>query len=210
MENKTYDSVAVCALIKSYFYDPSPEELAESCISKAQPGDRYFGLTKEGLLNKWNERKCEGIALHKSIETDFKNSCLRDYINLYLSQGYEKHDEMNLSLLTKKYLIKGRADCVFINNTTKKIIICEWKNCHYYSLKSDNMGFGPCEKLYNTKFTKHILQGEFYKRILESNYSDYDIKVEIIYIYDNKIEKIIKPYETITKVIENIINDLNN
>jgi len=136
MENKTQpDSVAVCALIKSYFYDPTPEELAEGCVLKARPGDKYYGMTKESILKSWNEKKEEGIKQHKIIEKDFENSSVYNYVNDYLIQGYQKFDEMNLSLLTKKYLIKGRADCVLINHKTKNIIICEWKNCKYYFFK---------------------------------------------------------------------------
>ena len=65
MENNACDSVAVCALIKSYFYDPTPEELAENCVIKARPGDRYYGMSKESILKNWNERKEEGIKTHK-------------------------------------------------------------------------------------------------------------------------------------------------
>ena len=203
------ESVAVCSLIKSYFYDPTPEELAENCVKKARPGDKYFGMSKESILGNWNERKEEGIRTHKSIEKNFEDSGVCEYIKSYISIGFKKFDEVNISLQTKKYLIKGRADCVLINDETKQMIVCEWKNCRYYNIRSDDKGFGPCENLYNTKFTKHILQSEFYKRLLENKYNDYEIRTEVIYIYDNKIEKIIQPYYQAISAVDKIITDLN-
>ena len=204
------DTVAVCTLIKSYFYDPSPEELAEVCINKAKPGDKYFGMSKDTILSKWNERKEEGITLHKNIEKNFENSCVCEYIKSYTNSGYTKHNEMNLSLQTNKYLIRGRADCVFINESEKKIIITEWKNCKFYYLKSDNKGFGPCSKLNNTKFTKHILQSELYKKLLENTHKDYNIVSEIVYINNNKIDKIVKPYDLAIQAVNDIIKELND
>ena len=209
MENNACDSVAVCALIKSYFYDPSPEELAENCVIKARPGDRYYGMSKESILKSWNERKEEGIKTHKSIENDYKSSAVYEYIKYYLDKGYEKHDEMNISMKTKKFIIKGRADCVLINHNLKKIVICEWKNCRYYYLKSDNKGFGPCENLYNTKFTKHILQCELYKVLLKNQYPEYNINTEVKYIFNNKLEKSISPNNLVETAVIDIINDLN-
>jgi hypothetical protein len=203
------ESIAVCNLIKNYFYDPTPEELAENCIRKSKPGDFYFGLTKELILKCWNEKKEEGLKTHKEIETNFENSVVYDYIYPYIEKGYQKFDEMNINLYTKKYNIKGKADCVLINHNSQCIIICEWKNCKYYFLKSDLKGFGPCSNLYNTKFTKHLLQSEFYKALLKSKYPDYLIDTRVIYICDKKIEKIIQPTFYISLAVETIINDLN-
>ena len=203
------DTVAVCALIKSYFYDPTPEELAESCMLKARPGDKYFGLSKESILNEWTLRKEEGMRTHKMIEKNYENSCACEYIKSYTNTGFIKHDEMNLSLQTKKYLIKGRADAVFINNETKKIVVSEWKNCRFYYIKSDNKGFGPCALLHNTKFTKHVLQAEMYKTMLKNQFPDFTIICEIVYINNNKIEKVVSPYPTAVQAVNFIINDLN-
>lgn len=203
------ESVAVCALIKSYFYDPTPEELAESCMLKARPGDKYFGLSKESILLDWNQKKEDGIRTHKLIEKNFENSCVCDYIKAYTNTGYDKTDEMNLSLMTNKYLIKGRADAVFINHETKKIIVSEWKNCRFYYIKSDNKGFGPCELLHNTKFTKHVLQAELYRVMLMNTFPGYSVTAEIVYINNNKIEKIVNPYPNAIQAVNLIINDLN-
>lgn len=209
MENNAIESVAVCSLIKSYFYDPSPEELAENCVMKAKPGDKYYGMSKESLLKNWNQKREEGINIHKLIEKDFENSVVYEYIKKYLDNGFIKYDELNISLQTKKYLIKGRTDCVLINIDNKKIIICEWKNCRYYNLKSDNKGFGPCTDLYNTKFTKHVLQSQFYKVMLKNQYPDFDIIAEVVYLNDKKIDKIVTPHNLAVVAVQNILNHLN-
>lgn len=209
MEYKN-ETVAVCSLIKSYFLDPSSEELAEACMNKACPGDVYYGLTKEEILKLWNTKKEEGIQLHKKIETDYKNTCMNGYINNFLEKGYNKYDELTITLQTKKYLIKGKLDCLFIDHNNKRIIINEWKHCRFYYLKSNNKGFGPCSELYNTKFSKHILQVELYKKLIENKFQNYEIDCNVVYINNNKIEKIIKPTLIYIKAIENILNDLNN
>ncbi len=77
-------------------------------------------------------------------------------------------------------------------------------------MKSDNKGFGPCSKLNNTKFTKHILQSELYKKLLENTHKDYNIVSEIVYINNNKIDKIVKPYDLAIQAVNDIIKELNN
>jgi hypothetical protein len=64
--------------------------------------------------------------------------------------------------------------------------------------------------LNNTKFTKHILQSELYKKLLENTHKDYNIVSEIVYINNNKIDKIVKPYDLAIQAVNDIIKELND
>lgn len=147
------------------------------------PKYKYFGMTKEQILEQWNTKRdssaSAGTNMHfdiecyfndlkvenESIEFEYFLRFVKDFPHLkpYRTEWMVYYEEMKLS---------GSIDMIF-ENPDGTLEIYDWKRCQEiaYETGFDQYAKTPCiNHLPDTNFWHYSLQLNIYKKILEDKY----------------------------------------
>lgn len=190
------DYVSVTTLIAKLFehFDANKiiDNMFKNPIKMADPKNKYFGMSKQDILNLWSEngKKASelGTKMHNNIEKYFNNVDVVDdsveygYFNNFLKDFPDlvaKRTEW--CVFSKDHKICGSIDMVF-QNTDGTISIYDWKRVKEISYEP--FGNKKClvpglENIPDTSFYHYQIQLSLYKFLLEKYY---DLKVRDLHL----------------------------
>jgi hypothetical protein len=209
-ERGTYTSVTT--LVHKNFPHFDADKIAENCIKNpkkmADPTYKYYGMTKQDVLDVWNKNGLQasqaGTAVHydiecwandtpvlnDSVEYGYFLNFLADYPNLkpYRTEWMVYHEDLKFC---------GSIDMVFQDVDTKQFYIYDWKRVKeikYDDAFCDYSIHPKIAHLPNLNFWHYSLQLGIYKRILETKY---DIVISGMFLICLHPDNPIKNYERI-------------
>jgi hypothetical protein len=222
---------SVTTLNHACFKHFNAEKVVDTLLKSSKrkdPEDKYFGKTREDILEMWNkngkEASTAGTKLHENIEYYYNELPVEntskeygyflkfrnDYPHLeaYRTEWYVFYEEIKLA---------GSIDMVFRNTENGTFEIYDWKRVNEIKFdafdKNDVGLYDFLEDLPNTNFWHYTLQLNTYKKILEDKYDMQIAKMFLIVIHpDNssyirlevpdKQDKIVQLFDKRLKDIE--------
>lgn len=168
------------------------EAVAQRCADTAKPGSKYYGMSKDDILNQWAEKRTsgsnKGIGLDTYINSIFNAGIKLEILEPSLKNKCAQFDKFKLDVIDKhnikfigseiwinsvKYGIRGRLDSLMLSNDNE-LIIFDWKNNEEFNINMFEKMLGPCCNLLKSDINKFTLQVYLYKFMLET---EFDLKI---------------------------------
>lgn len=199
--SKKYDSVTTL-LSKIVFFDQD-KQIEKMKSSQSFSTGKYANKTNEEIKKEWavlgTEGMRKGTLLHEKIETFLKGGTVildhefDKFVEWYDKSGL-KPFRIEWMIFHEESRIAGCVDCV-MKDENGFYHIFDWKRCKkYWTGPSEHCEDVIFSELPNTDSTKHHLQTNMYKYILETKYSMKIKSMNIVRIYpEEPIEIISSP-----------------
>lgn len=171
---------SVTTLLHKYFtFDADKVSVQISRKQKNNKESEYYGLTPEGVRNKWKQGAQLGTIMHAQIEDYYNLGKFPDeetiemtYFKNYLKDFPDlKGFRTEWIVYDEEYDIAGSIDMVY-KNDDGTLSIYDWKRTK--GIKKDNfMGesaLPPLHSFPNANYFQYSLQLNVYKWILEKRY----------------------------------------
>lgn len=188
--------------------------------SKNWKNNKYYGKTKNEIIEEWNKNRDEaaelGTRLHYDIECYYNNNKV---INDSIEYGYFDNfinDNPQLkpyrtewTIYDKQLKLAGSIDMVY-ENPDGTLMIYDWKRCK--EIKKDNRWDTSTHPFLShipdCNFWHYSLQLNTYKAILEKNYDKKITKMCLICLHPNNKNKSYLEYEVDDMDVEmdNLLN----
>lgn len=216
--NSNYTSVTTWIHSQFEIFN-SNKVISNMMNSKKWKENKYFGKSKEEILNIWNENKNNaafaGTKLHYDIECYYNNnpnkndsieySYFENFVNDYKDLKPYRTEWM---VYSEELLLAGSIDMVFQKNNGN-LMIYDWKRCKeikkYNNFNKYSTNPIICD-IPDTNFWHYALQLNTYKKLLEENYNKIVEDLYLVCLHPNNNNYIL------IKVLnlENQINELFN
>ena len=162
------------------FFEPfNSGAVADELVRKAKVGTKYYGKTRQDILDMWAEGTHAGTRMHKNIE-DFMNGIVVPHPDItdkneygLFAQFHKLMDKWGLEPYRTEWIIydadadiAGSIDFVARNKKTGNLWIIDWKRCTKFSRESFQ---GKKGRLVCNTVDDEI-QVNLYRYILEKNY----------------------------------------
>lgn len=190
-KNKIQFETSVTGFIHLFVPAFDANKIVDLIIKKKcrpQTLNKYIGMTKENILNKWESEKklacLLGTRLHLLIEEYFNNIHLHiekellpvefqyfqrfinsksiDYLVPYRTEWIVYDTDLNLA---------GSIDMCFYNKKTDKYVLYDWKRSKEIKKNAKEYLLEPLSNLQNCNYVTYSLQLNMYKFLLEKNYN---------------------------------------
>jgi ATP-dependent exoDNAse (exonuclease V) beta subunit len=199
-ERGTYTSVTTW--IHTHFSKFDADSIIDKMMKSKNilnPQNKYFGLSKDQIKDKWNEKRDfsanAGTNMHydiecyyndievnnDSIEFQYFKKFVLDYPDLkpYRTEWMIFHEEMHLS---------GSIDMIFENNDGT-IQIYDWKRCENIIHENNFNQYATTPgilHLPDTNYWHYALQLNTYRKILEDKYAKKVTNLCLVCLHPNK------------------------
>ena len=219
--------VSVTTLNHGYFAHFDAEKIVNNLLSNkkrmADPTYKYYGMTKESILESWaaNGKQASeaGTLMHYDIECYYNEMpVVNDSVEYKLFQMFVKEYPQLEAFRTEwtvfyeEAKIAGSIDMVFKNKDTGKYEIYDWKRVKEINMsafKADDVGLiEPLSSMPNTNYWHYALQLNIYQYILKHKYGlDIDNRCLIVLHPENAYKRYMR-YElpdlqdTVAKLFE--------
>lgn len=167
------------------------------------PTYKYFGKTKEQILNEWEVNRKQsaesGTKMHYDIECFYNNI---DNKNTSIEFEYFKNfvnDFPNLvpyrtewMVYYEEYKLSGSIDMVYVDVSNNTYQIYDWKRTKglEYEAFDNKTAITPCiNHMPDTNFWHYALQLNLYKRILEDKYGLTIVGLYLICLHPDNFPK---------------------
>lgn len=213
---------SVTTILHKYFtFDAAKVSKKCSQRYKKDETSEYFGLSPEGIIQKWKGGAQRGTDLHQNIE-DYYNSegtiipenpvtefgyflnFVKDFPELkpFRSEWMVYDEELGLA---------GSIDMIYIN-PDDTLSIYDWK-CSK-GIKKDNfkgeLALPPLHRFQNCNFNQYSLQLNVYKWIIEKHYG-YKVKdLYLVVLHDSNPNYQLEPVEDLQDYVEVILEDFED
>lgn len=225
------DWISIKYLVNAMCEPFDQEKIATRCVEKATPGSKYWGMTVEEVIAKWNEysqnRTITGMTFDTYTQFKLTNTpcTLGDNITDEQKLIFNHFDQLKEYVLDKEHDIKGEKATmeylgseIWVSSPTgirgkmdslfwllNGYVVWDWKN---FDVPNDGFTrmLGPLSSLKNSDFNKATLQLYLYKYILET---DYELPVSGVRIgmVNKNCWNVIKPtFKYDTKLMNEIID----
>lgn len=179
-------SEIVSSLVKPF----DAVKVATGCVERAKPGDKYYGMTVEEVVDSWNHKASQaayrGMGLDTYIQATLHGKprpIVDDDENLHKKcKHFDKFLEEKLSKLQGVELvgteiwinslihtIRGRMDALF--SLGEFLLLFDWKNNDEFKVNTFEKMQGPCDFLPVSDMNKFTIQLYTYKYILENEFN---------------------------------------
>jgi len=202
-ERGTYTSVTTWN--HSHFSHFDSESVAENIIKSSRMSDptyKYYGKTKEEIINGWtNSGKSAsglGTIMHYDIECfyngmDVKNDSIEFTYFHQFAEDYKHLRPYRTEWLVynEDWMISGSIDMVF-ENSDGTLQIFDWKRSKEmkYEVEFGKYALTDCiSHLPDVNFWHYSLQLNMYRRILEAKYDKKVTKLTLVGIHPDNIYK---------------------
>jgi hypothetical protein len=168
------------------FFEPfNSGAVADELVRKAKVGTKYYGKTRQDILDMWAEGTQAGTRMHKNIE-DFMNGIVVPHPDItdkneygLFAQFHKLMDKWGLEPYRTEWIIydadadiAGSIDFVARNKKTGNLWIIDWKRCTKFSRESfqGKKGRLVCNTVDDCNGCHYEIQVNLYRYILEKNY----------------------------------------
>lgn len=190
---------SVTTLVHENFPKFNAQRMAQTIVKKQfdKEGSNYYQMTKEAILQQWEDNKNEacalGTELHKSIELFYNDiEVSNDSVEYSYFQNF-LNDHKHLKAYRTEWEVfyediglAGSIDMVF-ENPDGTFSIYDWKRSK--EIKKSNsfeFGLGELDHLPNSNFWTYSLQLNVYKYILETKYNFKIKDLFLVVMHPNK------------------------
>jgi len=161
--------ISVSQLVHLHFPEFKKEEIAEK---KAKDNNCDISV----IYDEWKKLQEAGSTYHKMIENYLNGQTLAvhsgflDYHNELKKRGWEPY-RTEMTIWGNE--IAGTVDAIYINKSTNKYLLLDWKHCRkIYKNSFDNTkGHLYMDCLENCNYNHYQLQISVYRYILEKYYN---------------------------------------
>jgi hypothetical protein len=181
--------VSVTQIIKAMFtpFDPV-SELARMRKDKSDSLNepRYLGKTDQEILQLWETNRDEAVRMGKTMHT-YLELCLKRELDIPIDETVmsvsqlvtflQDHSEWKpvrceWAIYDEESRIAGTVDALFMDESTGKRILVDWKRMKTIKNFSRSKGkFGtPVSDLYDTQENQYHLQANMYQHLIEKRY----------------------------------------
>ena len=206
IHGKSDGLISVTTFIHQNFSHFDAEGIADNLLKNTKkmndPKYKYFGKTKEEIIEEWNENgriaSCEGTKLHADIEYYYNrvpvenNSIEFQYFRRFVKDSPELIPYRTEWLVYyEEYMITGSIDMVF-ENPDGTIQIYDWKRSKgiEYESYDNKCSITPClSHLPDTNFNHYSLQLNLYRKILQDKYNKIVTKLCLVILHPDHHEK---------------------
>ena len=138
--NPSISFKSVTELISKYF-EPFNKDSVASKLINTHP--KYFGMTKDELIKRWDQRRDHGSKIHKEIEEFLKSGKIAteqqslDAINWLEKNSIEKELQSEAIIFSKELNIAGSIDILMHDKKNNSYLenfkihsqsLIQWKN----------------------------------------------------------------------------------
>lgn len=174
--------------LKQFFEEFDSDAVIEQYYDKWQERDHteYAGLSKEEIKQKWEDNRddaaTKGTHMHLQFEMWANDEPveyvqeLPQFLKWVKDEGI-KPWRTEITIYSPKYRIVGNVDLI-AEDKNGDLIIVDYKRAEPKETSFGKKCKGPMSKYPHTDATKHALQLEIYKKILEDLY---DVKIKGLY-----------------------------
>jgi hypothetical protein len=177
-------SISGTGFLHLFFDAFDSAKVAQQVVTNAKPDTKYFGKTKEDVINMWSEGTKAGTIMHKHIE-DFWNGIYTvddihdktkfgNFSKMYdwMRSNHIEPYRTEWMIYDTDHDIAGSIDFVGINTTTGKFLVLDWKRSSELRINSfkGKVGNGVCSDIEDCNGNHYQLQVNLYRYMLEKNY----------------------------------------
>ena len=201
---------SVTTFVHQHFPHFDADKIINMMLSSPKMGDptyKYYGKTKESILQEWDANRDQaaaaGTKMHFDIECFYNqinnenNSIEFDYFRRFENDFPElKPYRTEWCVYYEEYKLSGSIDMIF-ENPDGTLQIYDWKRCKSieYEAYKNKCAITPClNHLPDSNFWHYSLQLNMYKTILEAKYGK---KVTGLYLVCLHPDNAYKTYDRI-------------
>lgn len=226
---------SVTSFIHMFFSNFNASEQAENIIKKKcknETYERYKNMTKQEIINKWNEdsKKASsyGTKLHADLESFFnlQDPSILEFKNYKGYQKNYKEYDYFLTFLADKHLeslkpyrtewmiysnslgIAGSIDMLFQSKINEnEFVIYDWKRSKEIKYTNNySHGKGPVVSLDDCNYNHYCLQLNMYKYILETYYNMIVVDMYLLVLHPNYSNYVQIQVPVMKEYIDNLIH----
>lgn len=178
-------SISGTGFIHLFFEPFDSGAVADDLSRKAKLGTKYYGKTRQEILDMWAEGTHAGTRMHKNIE-DFMNGIVVPHTDItdtteygLFAQFHKLMGKWDLEPYRTEWIIydadadiAGSIDFIARNKKTGNLWIIDWKRCTKFARESfrGKKGKMVCNDVDDCNGCHYEIQVNLYRYILEKNY----------------------------------------
>ena len=197
---------SVTTLVHQNFEHFDANGIADNLLKNTKkmndPNYKYFGKTKEEMIEEWNENgriaSSAGTALHADIENYYNEVSIENnsiefqyFRNFVLDFPELVPYRTEWMVFYEEFLLCGSIDMVY-QNPNGTIQIFDWKRSKGIEYESfgNKCSITPClSHLPDTNFNHYSLQLNIYRKILQDKYDKIVTKLCLVILHPDHHEK---------------------